>query len=180
MLLAPINAVVNERNARELQDVMARNARVGKAALQWMACDWVAVDEDLREEHEAVYARLMRSESGSFFGDCLAERRIDLCESARVILLFNLDLESEGDQKLCNGSLGVVLAPPSREEVRLTLEAKMAELDQQVEQMREQAAAASDDEATRESLQVCTPGHHTYSLAARSAPRSSALTRSLL
>ena len=57
----------------------------------------------------------MRSESGSFFGDCLAERRIDLCEGARVILLHNLDLEAEGDQKLCNGSLGVVLPMPSTE-----------------------------------------------------------------
>ena len=79
------------------------------------------VDEDIVEsfasEYEAVYARLMRSESGSFFGDCLAERRVDLCEGARVILLFNLDLEAEADQKLCNGSLGVCGAAPAFEEV---------------------------------------------------------------
>ena len=77
-----------------LQDVTARNQRAGKASYQWMACDWVSVDEELSAgaEYAQVHSRLMRSESGSFFGDCLAERRVDLCESARVILLFNLDL----------------------------------------------------------------------------------------
>ena len=47
MLLAPVNAVVNERNALELQDVIARNARLGRSVLQWMACDWVDVDEEV-------------------------------------------------------------------------------------------------------------------------------------
>ena len=98
-----------------------------------MANDWVTVDEDSSElGHEEAYRRLMRAEPGSFFGDCLAEKRIDLCEGARVILLYNLDLDAEGDQKLCNGSLGVVSSPPTHEEVRLALEAKMNELDVQV------------------------------------------------
>ena len=29
--------------------------------------------------YDEVYSRLMSANSGSFFGDCLAERRIDLC-----------------------------------------------------------------------------------------------------
>ena len=36
------------------------------------------------------------------------------------------DLDSEGDQKLCNGSLGMVGAPPTMEECHLALEAKVA------------------------------------------------------
>ena len=47
MLLAPINAVVNERNARELQDITQRNKMAGRMICQWMACDWAVVDEDL-------------------------------------------------------------------------------------------------------------------------------------
>eukprot|EP00965_Chrysotila_dentata_P052724 1749080-Pleurochrysis_carterae.AAC.1 len=43
--------------------------------------------------YEEVVRSLTRSESGGFFADCLAERRVELCEGARVILLFNLDLE---------------------------------------------------------------------------------------
>ena len=154
MLLAPVNSVVNERNARELDDVMARNQRLGRRVSQWMACDWCQVDEELQQagEYEQVYQRLMRAEPGSFFGDCLAEKRVDLCESARVILLFNLDLDSEGEQKLCNGSLGVVVAPPTHEEVVMTLEAKMGELDMQVEQLREQAHAAGAEEAARDAI----------------------------
>jgi hypothetical protein len=50
----------------------------------------------------------------------------------RVILLFNLDLDAEGENKLCNGSLGVVGAMPTPEEVHLALEAKLGELDVQV------------------------------------------------
>ena len=153
MLLAPINSVVNERNAKELTDVMNRNQRLGKRVHQWMACDWVTVDEDCHEEYEAVYTRLMRAESGSFFGDCLAEKRVELTESTRVILLFNLDLDSEGDQKLCNGSLGVVTTPPSQEEVVLALETKLGELDQMCEELRGMMQAAGSDDAVREEMQ---------------------------
>ena len=153
MLLAPINSVVNERNAKELADVMNRNQRLGKRVHQWMACDWVTVDEDCHEEYEAVYTRLMRAESGSFFGDCLAEKRVELTESTRVILLFNLDLDSEGDQKLCNGSLGVVTTPPSQEEVVLALETKLGELDQMCEELRGMMQAAGSDDAVREEMQ---------------------------
>ena len=53
-----------------------------------------------------------------FFTECLAERRVELCEGARVILLANLDLDAEGEQKLCNGSLGLVGPPPPPHEVR--------------------------------------------------------------
>lgn len=152
MLLAPVNAVVNERNARELQEVMRRNSLLGRRVHQWMASDWVSVDDESGGVFEEVHARLMRSESGSFFGDCLAERRVDLCEGARVILLYNLDLDADADQKLCNGSLGAIGPMPTAEEVRQALEAKLAELDQQVEVLREQVPAATDSEASRESL----------------------------
>jgi len=154
MLLAPVNSVVNDRNARELEEVMTRNARLGLPVRAWMSCDWVAVDEEQQApgEYEAAYTRLMRAEPGSFFGDCLAERRVDLCESARVILLFNLDLDAEGEQKLCNGSLGLVGGEPTREEVAQALEAKLADLDQTVEGLREQASAAGAEEAAREAL----------------------------
>jgi len=53
-----------------------------------------------------------------FFTECLAERRVELCEGARVILLANLDLDAEGEQKLCNGSLGLVGPPPPPHEAR--------------------------------------------------------------
>jgi hypothetical protein len=46
MLLAPVNAVVNERNARELDDVMARNTRLGRRVHQWIACDWVRFESE--------------------------------------------------------------------------------------------------------------------------------------
>eukprot|EP00962_Isochrysis_galbana_P027098 scaffold8477_cov112-Isochrysis_galbana.AAC.13 len=38
---------------------------------------------------------LLRQDKGSFYGDCLAERRVELCEGARVILLVNLDLDAQ-------------------------------------------------------------------------------------
>ena len=104
----------------------------------------------------------MAGEPGSFFGDCLAERRVELCESARVILLFNLDLDAEGDQKLCNGSLGIVGAPPTSEEVVYALEAKMGELDQAIMQLMEQISAAGAEEAAREALEARVTYYESY------------------
>jgi hypothetical protein len=94
-----------------------------------------------------LQSRLLRSAPGSFFGDCLAERRIDLCETARVILLFNLDLDAEAELKLCNGSLGVVGPAPTREEVLAALEAKLGELAQQQAAAEEQQQGAHDERA---------------------------------
>ena len=45
----------------------------------------------------------MSAAPGTFYADCMAEKRIELCESARVILLYNLDLDSVGELKLKNG-----------------------------------------------------------------------------
>ena len=86
--------------------------------------------------------QLLRQERGSFFGDCLAERRVELCEAARVILLYNLDLEAEGPLKLCNGSLGVVGPMPSAEEVAAAVDQKVSELESAEAQASEQAQAA--------------------------------------
>lgn len=44
--------------------------------------------------------------------------------------------------------------PPAPSQVQQALEAKMGELDQQIETTREQAQAAGGDDATRESLQM--------------------------
>ena len=75
IMLAPVNAVVNERNALELQQVMEASRRQGRAALQWVASDWVEVDAEHAGDPKAfdeTHRRLMRSEGGTFFGDCLA------------------------------------------------------------------------------------------------------------
>ena len=135
---------------------------------------------------------MLRSDSGSFFGDCLAGRRVDLSEGARVILLFNLDLEAREIRScataryvacqratsrkaslkgipLClsvaiarshfclasppsihcltlsllplDAVISVVcLASVSAEDAKLALEAKLAELDVQMETVQEQAS----------------------------------------
>ena len=146
MLLAPTNDVVNERNARELADLKARRVD----GVFWIATDWVEPDEAAGARHE-VEARLQHAGPGSFFHDCLAERRVELCEGARVILLTNLDLEAEADQKLCNGSLGVVGPHPPQHEVVAALEAKLAELAEKGQAAQEQLDAGSN-ERSREML----------------------------
>lgn len=81
-----------------------------------------------------------------------------------MILLFNLDLDAEGDLKLCNGSLGVVARAPTEEEVRLALEEKLNELDQNVERGAEQlhAATSSSDERTRATIEKRVHYHRIY------------------
>ena len=137
MLLAPTNAVVNDRNSRELQAM-----RVGRTVVHLLSSDWVEVDEECGRDAETVRRALLRAEPGCFFGDCLAERRVELCEAARVILLYNLDLEAEGPLKLCNGSLGVVGPMPSAEEVAAAVDQKVSELESAEAQASEQAQAA--------------------------------------
>ena len=72
------------------------------------------------------------------------------------------DLDAEGDQKLCNGSLGVVGPPPTSEESQLALEAKLGELDQAVEQLREQMAAGGADDAVKEALLARVDYYESY------------------
>ena len=83
----------------------------GRPLGQWIASDWVEVDDE--GNREATRQALQSSQPGTFFGDCLAEKRVILCEGARVILLHNLDLDADGELKLCNGSLSVVGPPPT-------------------------------------------------------------------
>ena len=68
---------------------------------------------------------------------------MELCEGARVILLSNLDLEAEGDQKLCNGSLGLVGPPPPLDEVLAAVEAKLHDLAEKQQQVRQQRNSPS-------------------------------------
>lgn len=58
--------------------------------------------------------------------------RTTLVEGARVMLLVNLDLEAEGQLKLCNGSLGTFLRLARAEEARAALEAKVDDLNKKV------------------------------------------------
>ena len=55
MLLAPTNAVVNERNQKEHDGLREANARLGRPASIWMACDWAIVDEDIVENMSGEY-----------------------------------------------------------------------------------------------------------------------------
>ncbi|KAL1520085.1 hypothetical protein AB1Y20_023560 [Prymnesium parvum] len=153
MLLAPFNAVVHERNVKELEEKL----RQGCA---WIAADWVDVDEDCGGRVEDVERRLMSSAAGSFFGDCMAEKRIELCEGARVILVYNVDLDASSEAKLCNGSLGVVAPPPTDEEVRLALDEKLAALDEIVKAALDQLRAS--DERARAALEKRVAFHRTY------------------
>ena len=52
MLLAPVNAAVSERNAKEIE-LMRRS----RSVTQWLASDWVAVDEDHAGSFEDVQVR---------------------------------------------------------------------------------------------------------------------------
>jgi len=139
MLLAPTNAVVSERNSRELQAMVSR-----AAASQWIADDWVELDESCPGEPQSTREWLLRQDKGSFYGDCLAERRVELCEGARVILLVNLDLDAQTEHKLCNGSLGVVAAMPEPAEVAAAFQARLAELDQLESQASLQLAQGNE------------------------------------
>ena len=102
ILLAPFNAVVNERNSKELAEMKKGRcvlqvprlplAQLHARALpqrrshasappsappapsppfgQWIAADWVEVDEDCGGRQQDVEKRLMSAAPGTFFGDC--------------------------------------------------------------------------------------------------------------
>ena len=116
----------------------------GRPLGQWIASDWVEVDDESVANREATRQALQSSQPGTFFGDCLAEKRVILCEGARVILLHNLDLDADGELKLCNGSLGVVGPPPTPDEVAMALEEKLAELQMGLERVENELRFAAE------------------------------------
>jgi len=92
MLLAPTNAVVSERNVRELAAMVSR-----AAACQWIAEDWVDVDESC-PGGSAAPSRHSPSATLRVRRACLARRRaagdarVAAAAGARPLLLISYQL----------------------------------------------------------------------------------------
>ena len=151
LLLAPTNNVVDARNDQEMQVLHAR----GVPEYQWLACDWQEPYLKLLEAAEDTAARdsrrrevedaLQQLAQNDFYKESLCEKVTRMCTGTRCILLVNLDLDSE--QKLCNGSLGVMEALASEEDAKAALEAQIEKVDELIKSLRDQLKKASEPRA---------------------------------
>eukprot|EP00899_Mesostigma_viride_P014768 jgi/Mesvir1/23292/Mv25952-RA.3 len=102
------NARVDDVNETELH-------RLPSPPLECIAQDAVNVDARLIG---TIHEERARKELQACLGNLIAAQKVVLKLGAQVMLIKNLDLKSDGDAKLVNGSRGVIVGFMSRDEVR--------------------------------------------------------------
>jgi ATP-dependent DNA helicase PIF1 len=101
-LIYKTNKLVARYNAVRLTELLKDPRRAHKTMV---AYDAVQPDAEVVDDADAARKLLLRH---SFFRTCMAPHTLQLCEGAQVMLLKNLDLTSDPERPLMNGSIGVV------------------------------------------------------------------------
>ena len=144
MQIAPFKRVVAKRNSDESEALTAKGAR----PYIWMARDG-ATAFDGSDTVRSIATGLGKT---FFEEDCPAEKRTTLVEGARVMLLVNLDLDADGQDKLVNGSLGTFLRPSTNDEAQDALETRVEELNNMIKLLRQRVDEVGRSERSRSLL----------------------------